>query len=107
MSSSGQGRGAACCLLEGTVHWQRCAVGCSSSAAQCSAVLAVPPKPKPALSSLGPPASFACSYTPDAAQTTLSPNGTFWLPQGDTGMKMKVQGGHHDAGDWGKYVVNR
>lgn len=41
--------------------------------------------------------------------TTLPPNpdtGSYFLPQAPGGARLKVVAGHHDAGDYGKYVIN-
>ncbi|PNH05619.1 Endoglucanase D [Tetrabaena socialis] len=46
---------------------------------------------------------------PTPNQTTLPPNastGSYLLPQSPAGTRLQVVGGHHDAGDYGKYVVN-
>jgi len=47
---------------------------------------------------------------PNQANTTSVPlnleTGSYFFPQPPGGTRLQVVGGHHDAGDYGKYVIN-
>ncbi|KXZ49121.1 hypothetical protein GPECTOR_23g50 [Gonium pectorale] len=58
-----------------------------------------------------PPAWFTDRMpVPTTSNTTTLPlnqtSGSYWLPQQPGGSRIWPVGGHHDAGDYGKYVVN-
>ncbi|KXZ52862.1 hypothetical protein GPECTOR_8g244 [Gonium pectorale] len=59
--------------------------------------------------SVSPPPAWMPVPNPTPNMTTLPVNattGSYWLPQQPGGTRISSVGGHHDAGDYGKYVVS-